>query len=157
MTDKKNYFNNNLIVIIKEALLEAKKAGDMGEVPVGAVVFKDKVIISKAGNRMEKNNDASAHAEIIAMKKAGETLSSSRLIGCNIYVTLQPCTMCSFAISLFRIKRLYFGAYNDLFNVSEEKTHFKSSQNKIYRPEVYGGIASYESNKLLKDFFKKIR
>ena len=154
MIDKKNYFNNNIVNITKEAFSEAKKAGDNGEVPVGAVVFKGKNVISKAGNRVEQDNDATAHAEIIALKKAGIILKSSRLVDCSMYVTLQPCVMCTYAISLFRIKRLYFGAFKDIYEACTDELFFKKNN---YEPEVYGGIELAKSRDLLKNFFKKIR
>ena len=143
---------------LKEAIREATKAAEMGEVPVGAVVVKKGEIIGKGHNKTEKTGDPTAHAEVLAIKSAAETLGTWRLDDCDLYVTLEPCPMCAGAIINSRIKRVYFGAYDtkggaasnesvvNLFNMPFQNT-----------PETYGGICEKECAKLLTDFFKKQR
>lgn len=98
---------------MNEALKEAKKAMELGEVPVGAVIVKDDKIISKAHNLKETLNDPTAHAEILAIQKAAEALKNWRLSGCEMYVTLEPCPMCAGAILQSRISKLHIGTFDD--------------------------------------------
>ena len=144
--------------IIRAAFQEAKIAGSKGEIPIGAVVFKNNEVVSKSGNQVEKNNDPLAHAEIIAMKKASKLLSIKRLHEYDMYVTLEPCIMCGHAISLFRIKRLYFGAYDNSCG-SSQKNFRKSNMIKSndFSTEIYGGIGEDESEEILKKFFRTLR
>ena len=149
---------NDISKIILVALDEAKKAGLRGEVPVGAVVFKDHQIIAKAGNMVEESNDASAHAEIIVMRQACELLSLTRLNNYSLYVTLEPCLMCTHAITLFRIKKLFFGAYD----TSYLKDSNKLSTDGLYDRgelsiESYGGFGLRHSENIIRKFFKKIK
>lgn len=127
------------------ALVEAKKAKEKGEIPVGAAVVKDGKIIATAHNLKETTKDATAHAEILAIKKAGEVLGRWQLYDCDLYVTLQPCQMCKGAINEARIKSVYFGAYDKDVEFVMENTL------------VYGGIMEDTCAEILNDFFNKIR
>lgn len=140
---------------MKLALAEANEARKRNSVPVGAVISQGEQLISSAGNEVMKNNDPTAHAEILAMRKACITLGSRILENCEIYVTLEPCAMCAQAISLARIKTLYFGAYDQKYGaVIHNARIFQYSPHK---PDVYGGIMEVECKKILLDFFKNKR
>jgi tRNA(Arg) A34 adenosine deaminase TadA len=141
---------------MSEALKEAKIAFQKKEVPVGCVIVKDNLIIARAHNQRETKQKSLAHAELLAIEKASKKLKSWRLDDCVIYVTLEPCIMCSGAIINSRIKRLVyatkepkFGAHQSLVNVFDLKTNHKT--------EVVSGILESESNQLLKKFFKELR
>jgi tRNA(adenine34) deaminase len=139
------------------ALQEAEKAFDENEVPVGAVVVKDRKIIGRGYNQIEKLKDATAHAEMIAITAAANHLGNWRLSECSIYVTLEPCVMCTGALLASRIKELFFsvfdpksGACGSVYNLAEDgKTNHKIN--------VYSGIYSEESTKLLQEFFNKLK
>ena len=143
--------------IIKIAHLEAEKAFQKGEVPVGAVVFDNKSIISKSHNLCKKMNDPLLHAEIIALRGAAKKVKKANLNNYSLYVTLEPCIFCSYAISKYRIKNLFFGAYDSKNGSLEHGVKLFSSNINIYRPEVYGGIGEEFSEQLIKNFFKKVR
>ncbi len=141
---------------MNEALIEAKKAFDLGEIPVGAVIVYNDKIIARAHNKKEINNDFLGHAEIEAMKIANKVLNTWRLENCSLYVTLEPCSMCAGAMIQSRIKNLYFGAFdNKTGAVSSVLNLLDYSFN--HKIEYVGGILENESSRLLKDFFKKIR
>lgn len=142
---------------MQEAIKEAEKAADIGEVPVGAVVVRDGQIIARAHNMTEHKNDPTAHAEILAIRKAASVLGGWRLIGCDMFVTAEPCSMCAGAIVWARIKKLYIGtmdpkagACGSVFNVPQEKrlNHYV---------EIETGLMQEECSNLMKAFFKKIR
>ena len=135
------------------ALEEARKSSVLGEVPVGAVIVANGSIVAKAGNQIIKNCDPSAHAEILAIRRACEVLKTERLVGCDLYVTLEPCAMCAGAISLARIKRLYIGATDKKGGAVLNGVKFYSDSTCHHRPEVYSGFLETESAKLLKQFF----
>ncbi len=140
------------------ALLEAKAAGERGEVPVGAVIVDPMGrIVAKAGNRTEAENDPTAHAELFAIREACRLLGNSRLFDCDLYVTLEPCPMCAAAISFARIRRLYFGAYDPKGGGVEHGPRIYSHAACHHRPEIYGGIAEGEAASLLRDFFQTLR
>jgi tRNA(Arg) A34 adenosine deaminase TadA len=140
------------------ALAEARAAAVRGEVPVGAVVVDpDGGILARAGNRTEAETDPTAHAEMLAIRAAATELGSARLVGCDLYVTLEPCAMCAQAISLARIRRLYFAAGDPKGGGVEHGARVFSHATCHPRPEVYGGIAENEAAALLKDFFKTRR
>jgi tRNA(adenine34) deaminase len=140
------------------ALEEAKKAYEAGEVPVGAVVVSNNgEVISKAHNLCEYKSDPTMHAEIIALKDACAKLGCKYLINCDLYVTLEPCPLCAAAISIYRIKSLYYGAYDSKFGAVESVTNFFCSKNSMHHPEIYSGIKSKEASELMKDFFKSLR
>ena len=143
--------------IVKIAYKEAEKAEEKGEVPVGAVIFNDKRIISKAHNLVIYNKDPLAHAEILAIKKAVTKINKVDLKGFKIYSTLEPCLFCYSAISMYFINAIYFGAYDN----SREDQEFGKllDNNRIIgsRPEIYGGIGEEKCSQMIKNFFKKIR
>ena len=140
------------------ALVEAKKAAKRGEVPIGAVlVAPDRKILSSEGNRMLELHDPSAHAEVLAIRNACKTQKSERLPGCDLYVTLEPCTMCAGLISFARIRRLYFAAYDPKGGGIEQGASFFAQKTCHHAPEIYGGIDEARAADLLKDFFRKKR
>lgn len=135
------------------ALEEARAAAEAGEVPVGAVVARAGVVLAQAGNRTLRERDSTAHAEVLAIRAASARLGSERLIDCDLYVTLEPCTMCAAAISFARIRRLYFGASDPKGGAVESGVRFFSASTCHHRPEVYGGIGEGDAAKILRDFF----
>ncbi|MEP3233621.1 MAG: nucleoside deaminase [Hyphomicrobiales bacterium] len=139
------------------ALDEAKAAAQRGEVPVGAVIVRDGEIIARAGNRILEDKDPTAHAEIVAMRLAARELGRERLFDCDLYVTLEPCTMCAGAISLARIRRLYFGASDEKGGAVENGARFFTLPTCHHAPEVYSGFQETESAELLKKFFAERR
>lgn len=141
---------------MKIAIKEAKKAYFKNEVPVGAVIVKDNIIIAKAHNLRESKNDSLAHAEILAIRKACRKLKSWRLDGCSIYVTLEPCLMCAGNISQARIKKVYIGAMDPKNGVVGSVTNV-FDLNLTHKVEYEFGIKSDECSKLLSDFFKELR
>ncbi len=141
---------------MKEALNLAKKAASLGEVPVGAVVVKDKKIISGAFNTCESDKNFLAHAEIKAINGAIKVLGEKSLDGCEIYVTLEPCEMCMGAILNARIDTLVFGAYDLEKGFADSKVNSKNLL-KSKKPEIFGGIFEDECKKLLKNFFGAVR
>ncbi len=138
---------------MQEALFEAKKAADCGEVPVGAVLVKDKKILVRAHNLTEKYNNPLHHAEFLVIQKALTDFGLRRLTGCSLYVTLEPCTMCAGAILLARPDRVYFGAYDPTAGACGGK-HDVLVDSPI---DVYGGIMEQECRLLLSDFFHELR
>lgn len=138
---------------MKTAILEAKKTID--DVPVGCVIRHGNKVIAQTHNEREFINDVTAHAEILAIRKAQEVLNNWRLDDCTMYVTLEPCPMCAWAILQSRIKTVYFGSYNFKYGAFGSAIDL----NKIsdYKTNVYGGIEEEECDKLLKDFFEGIR
>ena len=135
------------------ALDEARAAAARGEVPVGCVIVRRDEIIVRAGNRTLADRDPTAHAELIAIREAARIVGSERLVDCDLYVTLEPCAMCTAAMSFARIRRLYFGATDPKGGAVESGVRFFSSPTCHHKPEVYGGIAGIEAGALLKDFF----
>jgi tRNA(adenine34) deaminase len=141
-----------------EALAEARAAAARGEIPVGAVVIDPGGrIIARTGNRTEADHDASAHAELLALRAAASVQRNPRLPGCDLVVTLEPCPMCAQAISLFRIRRLIFGAYDPKGGGIEHGPRIYDSSSCHHRPEVIGGVRETESAALLRDFFRERR
>ncbi len=139
------------------ALEEAELAAARGEVPVGAVVACEGKIIARAGNRTLELNDSCAHAEILVIRAAGNLLGNERLTGCDLYVTLEPCTMCAGAISLARIRRLYFAAEDIKGGAVENGVRFFSSPTCHHAPETYSGLGETRAQQLLLEFFRKRR
>ena len=142
---------------MKAALKEAKKAYDKLEVPVGAVIVKDRKVIARAHNLKETKNDTTKHAEILAIQKASKKLNSWRLIDCEMYVTLEPCSMCAGALINSRIKKVYIGASDQktgavgsVFNLLEDYTF-------NHKVEYEKGVMQEECENILKEFFKKLR
>ncbi len=144
--------------LMQAALDEARAAALRGEVPVGAVVLDPAGrILARAGNRVEADHDATAHAEMIALRAAARALGSSRLVGCDLVVTLEPCPMCAAAAGLFRIRRLVFGAYDPKGGGIEHGPRIYAASGAQHRPEVVGGVREAESAALLRDFFAALR
>jgi len=141
------------------ALTEARNAAARGEVPVGAVIVdgRDGELLARAGNRVETVSDPTAHAELLAIRKAAAHVGSPRLEGCDMYVTLEPCAMCAAAISFARIRRLYFGAYDPKGGGVEHGARFFHQPTCHHIPEVYGGIEESAASALLVDFFRQRR
>ena len=136
------------------ALNEARAAAERGEVPVGAVVMgPDGAILARAGNAVEAACDASAHAELIALRTAAAARGSARLPDCDLVVTLEPCPMCAQAISFFRIRRLVFGAYDPKGGGVEHGARVFDASSCHHRPEVIGGVRETEASALLRAFF----
>jgi len=143
---------------MQQALLEAKKAFENNEVPVGCIIADSKGnIISRAHNLVETTQNPNFHAEMIAIDQACKKLGSKNLENYDIYVTLEPCTMCASAIANSRITRLYYGALDDKHGAVENGVRFFTSKSCFHRPEIYSGIYAEESTELLKSFFSKIR
>jgi tRNA(Arg) A34 adenosine deaminase TadA len=139
------------------ALEEAKRAGERGEVPIGAVVVADGRIVASAGNETRALNDVTAHAEILAIRRAAEAIGDERLSGADLYVTLEPCTMCAAAISFARIRRLYYGAEDPKGGGVDNGVRFYTQPTCHHAPEVYSGLGETESATLLRDFFQNRR
>jgi len=141
------------------ALAEAASAAARGEVPVGAVVVDGATgaVLAAAGNRTEAENDASAHAELLALRAAARARGGPRLADCDLYVTLEPCPMCAQAISLFRIRRLYYGAADAKGGGVEHGPRIFAQPSCHHRPEVYGGIDERRAAALLTNFFRARR
>jgi tRNA(adenine34) deaminase len=140
------------------ALEEARAAAARGEVPVGAVVVDSSgAILARAGNAVEAGNDASAHAEMLALRAAARLLGAPRLPECDLVVTLEPCAMCAAAISHFRIRRLIFGAYDPKGGGVEHGARVFDRPGCLHRPEVVGGIRESEAADLLREFFRALR
>jgi len=135
------------------ALQEARAAQEAGEVPVGCVIARDNAVIARAGNRTLRDRDPTAHAELLAIRQASAALGSERLTGCDLYVTLEPCTMCAAAISLARVRRLYYGAEDPKGGAVENGVRFFAAATCHHRPEIYGGIRAQDAAKLLREFF----
>ena len=136
------------------ALDEARAAAARGEAPVGAVVLgPDGAVLARAGNRVEADRDASAHAEMLAMRAAAATLGDPRLTGCDLFVTLEPCPMCAQAASFFRIRKLVFGAYDPKGGGVEHGARIFAAPSCHHRPEIIGGVREIEAAALLRAFF----
>ncbi|GAB5487040.1 MAG: nucleoside deaminase [Parasphingorhabdus sp.] len=140
-----------------DALTLAKHAQKLGEVPVGAVVVKEGEIIGKGHNQPRSNYDPSAHAEIVAIRDACQTLKSDRLESCDLWVTLEPCTMCAGAIAHARIGRLYYGAADPKGGAVDSGIRFFDQETCHHTPEIYSEIQETEASALLKEFFQSRR
>ncbi|AJD40254.1 CMP/dCMP deaminase zinc-binding protein [Rhizobium gallicum bv. gallicum R602sp] len=139
------------------ALDEARAAGGRGEVPVGAVVVRNGAVIARAGNRTRELNDVTAHAEVAAIRMACEVLRQERLVGADLYVSLEPCTMCAAAISFARIRRLYYGAEDPKGGAVDNGVRFYAQATCHHAPEVYSGLNETESADILRTFFAEKR
>ncbi len=144
--------------LMAQALAQARAAAARGEVPVGAlVVTRSGAVLAASGNEVEARADPTAHAEILALRAAAAALGSPRLIGCDLYVTLEPCPMCAQAASFARIRRLYYGAADTKGGGIDNGPRLYAQPTCHHNPEVYGGIAETEAALLLKDFFARRR
>ncbi|WP_407066110.1 nucleoside deaminase [Acetobacter sp.] len=140
------------------ALVEARSAASRGEVPVGAVVLSATgVSLSAAGNEVEARGDPSAHAEMLAMRKAAQVTGSMRLEGCTLVVTLEPCPMCAAAAVHFRVKRIIFGAYDPKGGGIDHGPRVIDHPACLRHPEIVGGVRERENSLLLKGFFRQLR
>lgn len=142
---------------MEQALLEAQKAFEQDEVPVGAVIVQNGKIIARAHNKNIISSDPTAHAEIIALRQAAEINQSSRLDKCDIYVTLEPCSMCASAISLARIRRVYYAASDKKFGAVENGARIFNASSCHHKPDIYSGIFEEEGKSILQRFFKEKR
>ncbi|MBB3951971.1 tRNA(adenine34) deaminase [Aureimonas jatrophae] len=143
--------------LMDEALEEARRAAHRGETPVGAVVAEGTRIVARAGNETRERLDPTAHAEILAIRRACRAVGSERLPGLDLYVTLEPCAMCAGAISFARIRRLYFGADDPKGGAVDWGPRFFAQATCHHAPEVYGGIGESESALMLRRFFAERR
>ncbi len=142
---------------MKEALKEAKKAYEKLEIPVGCVIVKDGKIIARGHNLKETKKDTTEHAEIIAIKKASKKLDSWRLLDCEMYVTLEPCSMCAGAIINSRIKKIYIGTMDEKTGAAGSVLNLFKDYTFNHNVEVEAGIMKEDCEKILKDFFKELR
>ncbi len=137
------------------AFAEARAAAERGEVPVGAcIVAADGTVLARAGNQTLQDHDPTAHAEMLVLREAAKARGNDRLLGCDLYVTLEPCAMCAGAISHARLRRVYFAAPDEKMGAVENGPRFFQQPTCHHAPEVYGGIAGEEAAALLKGFFK---
>jgi tRNA(adenine34) deaminase len=136
------------------ALKTAENAGKAGEVPIGCVIVRGFDVIATAGNRTLTSRDPTAHAEVLAIREAAEKIGSERLVDCDLYVTLEPCTMCAAAISFARIRRLYYGAADPKGGAVDSGVRFFASPTCHHAPEVYSAVGETEAATLLKEFFR---
>lgn len=142
---------------MNEALKEAKKAYKKLEIPVGAVIVKDGEIIARAHNVKEEKNDATKHAEILAIQKASKKLETWRLNDCEMYVTLEPCSMCAGAMIQARLKKVYIGTMDEKTGACGSVLNLPKDYKFNHIVEIEYGILQPECEKILKDFFKKLR
>ena len=141
-----------------QALAEARAAAERGEVPVGAVIVGPSGdVVAVAGNRTRELNDPTAHAEVLAIRAACAAIGSERLVGHDLYVTLEPCPMCAAVISFARIGRLYYGASDPKSGGVGQGPRVFSHPQCHHRPEVYDGIAAQEAEVMLREFFAERR
>jgi tRNA(adenine34) deaminase len=139
------------------ALEQAENAEKAGEVPIGCVIVRDNAVIARAGNRTLTDRDPTAHAEILALREAARQLGSERLIDCDLYVTLEPCTMCAAAISFARIRRLYYGAADPKGGAVDSGVRFFDSPTCHHAPDVYPSVGENKAAAMLREFFKARR
>jgi tRNA(adenine34) deaminase len=142
---------------MREAIAEAMKAEADGDIPVGAVIEKDGVIIARAGNARKLSDDPTAHAEVLAIREAAKVVGNWRLEGCTLYVTLEPCTMCAGALVLSRLKRVVYGATDPKAGAVESLYTVLGDTRLNHNPEVAGGLLAEESALLLRTFFRARR
>ena len=139
------------------ALKAAQNAGKAGEVPIGCVIVRGFDVIATAGNRTLTDRDPTAHAEILAIREAARVVASERLVDCDLYVTLEPCTMCAAAISFARVRRLYYGAADPKGGAVDSGVRFFASSTCHHVPEIYSAVGESEAATLLREFFKARR
>lgn len=137
--------------------LRLPRSGGRGEVPIGAVIVKDGQVIAEAHNSPRTDHDPTAHAEILAIRRAAQALGDERLSGCELWVTLEPCAMCAGAIAHARIQRLYYAASDPKGGAVEHGARVFEQEQCLHRPEVYSGIGEAEAADILREFFKERR
>jgi tRNA(adenine34) deaminase len=138
---------------MEQALVEAREAAALGEVPVGAVIVRDGVALARSGNRMVRDADATAHAEVIVIRAAMREIGESRLSDCTLYVSLEPCAMCAGALVLARVGRLVFGAFDDKAGMCGSVGDLVRHPRLNHSPAVLAGVGEAESGELLRQFF----
>jgi tRNA(adenine34) deaminase len=136
-----------------EALVEAREGGGAGEVPVGAIVVRDGAVLARASNRTVRDQDPTAHAELLALRAAAAALGAWRLTGCTLYVTLEPCAMCAGAIVLSRLDRVVFGAWDDKAGMAGSVGDLLRHPSLNHRPEVRAGVRAEECGAMLREMF----
>lgn len=149
-TEEKEFF-------MREALVEAQKAADNEEVPIGVVIVKDGEIIARDFNRRELDQRSSHHAEICAIERANELVGNWRLLDCSLFVTIEPCVMCAGAIGLARIPQVYFGAANPKFGGTVSLYRILEDERLNHRVQVEGGVLEAECAQIMQDFFRNRR
>jgi tRNA(adenine34) deaminase len=142
---------------MQQALEQARLAAQASEVPVGAVVIKDGIVIASAHNAPRALNDPTAHAEMLAIRAAAAVLGNERLDGCELWVTLEPCAMCAGAIAHARIGKLYYGASDAKGGAVEHGARVFDQEQCLHQPEVYSGMGEVEAGELLRGFFQARR
>ena len=144
---------------MKLALIEASKAADRGDVPVGAVIIDNLSgeVLASSGNCIVSDNDPTAHAEMVVIRETSRKFATPRLMNCDLFVTLEPCPMCATAISFARIRRLYFGAYDPKGGGIDHGPRIFEQTTCHYSPEVIGGVDELEASVLLRNFFQDLR
>lgn len=142
---------------MEEALNEAQKAFACGEVPVGAVIEKDGMIIGRGHNQTQNAKDPTTHAELVAIREAAKTLGGWRLLGCNLYVTTEPCPMCAGAIVLSRIKKVYIGTMDSKTGACGSLMNLLQDDRLNHYVEIETGIMKQQCEEIMKSFFKKLR
>jgi tRNA(adenine34) deaminase len=142
---------------MREALAAAAEAGAAGDVPVGAVIVRDGAVLIRASNRTVRDQDPTAHAELLAIREAAQALGRWRLDDCTLVVTLEPCAMCAGAIVLARIARLVFGAWDEKAGMAGSVGDIVRHPRLNHRPEVVAGVLAEEAGKLLAGFFQQRR
>jgi tRNA(adenine34) deaminase len=150
-------FDENKYRFMFAALQEAEKALEESEVPIGAVVVQDNKIIGRGYNQVERLKDATAHAEMIALTAAANHIGNWRLTECSIYVTLEPCVMCTGALLSSRVKELYFSIYDTKFGACGSVYNLAEDGKTNHKINVYSGIYAEESKKLLQEFFNQLK
>jgi tRNA(Arg) A34 adenosine deaminase TadA len=135
------------------AFAEARAAEARGETPIGAAIVRDGTIVASAGNRTRELSDPTAHAEMLVIREAAATLGSERLVGCDLYVTLEPCAMCAGAISFARLRRLYYAAADPKGGAVDNGPRIFRQPTCHHAPEVYGGLRESEAAAMLRSFF----
>jgi len=142
---------------MRAALEQARVGGEAGEVPIGAVVVKDGVVIAAAHNAPRGLSDPTAHAEVLAIRAAAQALGNERLDGCELWVTLEPCAMCAGAIAHARIARLYYAAPDPKGGAVEHGARIFAQPQCLHRPEIYSGMGEADAAELLRGFFAERR
>ncbi|MBI2682919.1 MAG: tRNA adenosine(34) deaminase TadA [Acidobacteriales bacterium] len=142
---------------MRMALEEARRAERLGEVPVGAVVVLDGGVVGRGGNRNLSDHDPTAHAEIVALREASRTLGNHRLVGCAMFVTIEPCAMCAGALIHARLQRLVYGANDPKAGAVQSVMQVLNHPALNHRMEVTGGVMSEECSSMLQDFFRRKR
>ncbi len=142
---------------MQEAILQAKLAFELDEVPVGAVIVLDNKVIAKSHNQNRTKKSATAHAEMLAINQACSKLSTYRLDECDLYVTLEPCLMCATAISIAKISRVYYGLADNKFGAYENSDGIFTKYPSYFKPEIYSNICESEVLKIMQEFFSSKR